>query len=222
MPNCHKIKEKLEDIHRSKDELVDLLDQYQQTGSPEDKQGLIDALDNFSFKDFRQFFQEQVENLLAEHPYSQEFAGKLSFENGEVMITDDLYFRHQTDIYLPSIIDKIEGCLNLHSLESAEHLELPDKIEGYLNLPSLKSTKHLEVPDKIKGGLYLDSIKSAKYLQLPDKVEGTLNLNSLQSAEHLELHDNIKGDIYLDSLYQRERKQLRDEYPNLADQITTT
>jgi len=221
MSNCQELQKKLKDLHKRKDKLTDLLDQYQQTESRKDKQNLTEALDNFSFEDFSQYLQEQVEGLLAEHPLSQKFEGKLSFENGKVVITDELDFSYQDELYLPSIIDKIKGSLNLRRLKSVEYLELPDTLEGSLDLRNLESAENLELPDRIEGTLNLFSLESAEHLELPDGIKKFLFLNSLKSAEHLELPDNIKGGILLDSLSERERKQLRDQYPSLADQIAT-
>jgi len=203
--------------------LDDLLNEYKQNPSKEKQKELHRAIETVQedVNKFEEHLRQEVQNLLSSHPHAEEFAGKLSFENGKVVITDYLSFRHQIEIYLPSIIDKIEGSLYLERLRLAEHLELPDIIEGSLNLSNLESAENLELPDRIEAPLNLNNLKSAKYLELPDKIEGDLYLRSLKSSEHLELHDNIKGDIYLDSLSRRERKQLQNEYPNLADQITT-
>jgi len=222
MPNCQKLHKKLNDLRKSKDELADLLDKYQQTGTKEDKQSLTDALDDFSFEDFRQYFQEKVEGLLSEHPHSQEFEGKIAVEEGRVIIMDDLNFRAQADVYLPAIINKVEGYLDLHYTKSAKHLELPDTVVDYLDLSNLESAEYLELPQTVEGAFRLRRLKSAEHLELPEIVGGDIWLNYLESPDGLKLHDGIEGDIYLNSLSEKERKQLRDEYPNLAGQIKST
>jgi len=109
MPNCQKLQEKIKDLRKSKDELADLFDEYQQTGSQGDRQNLIDALDNFSFEDFSQYLQEEVEGLLAEHPEAQEFTGKVAIEEGRAVIEGDVDFSETETNHFPRVITEITG-----------------------------------------------------------------------------------------------------------------
>ena len=218
MPNCQKLQTKFENMSEQVKRLPELLAEYKKNPTDETKKRIRSGLEQLH--KFEDSLVEAIESFFSEHPHAQEFEGKLSFENGKVVITNGLGFSHKDGVHLPSIIDKIEGYLALRNLESPEHLELPERIEGPLYLDSLESAGRLELPSTIEGGLILTSLESAEHLKLPNKIEGPLFLSGLESAEHLELHGNITGNIYLDSLSQKERKQLQDEYPNLADQIT--
>jgi len=181
MNRCDQISEELQSVQSKQENLVDLLNDYRQNPSKYKQKELKQVVETLqeNVDEFEEGLRQEVQNLLSSHPHAEEFEGKLLFENGEVVITDRLNFSNQTEIYLPSIIDKIEGHLSLRYLESA------------------------------------------KDLTLPDTIGKSINLESLESAEGLELHENIERYIYLDSLSEKEREQLRDEYPNLANQITT-
>jgi len=239
MTNCKELQDQFENISEQAKNLPGLFADYMENPNEEVKEEVryrLEALNEFETK-----LQQSIKDLTSEHPHAEEFKGKTSIKNGRVIITNDLDFSGGEDVYIPSIINTVEGSLNLkglestdglrlpdiaegsiylQNLESAEELELSDIVEGRLYLNSLRSAEGLELPDVIKGRLDLRSLESADGLKLPDTVEGNLDLSGLGSADGLKLHDGIEGSIYLNGLSEKERKHLKEEYPSLADQIT--
>jgi len=200
-----------------------LLKRYRELPSEKSKKQLKQAIKIFreEVNKFEEGLRQKVEDLLSNHQYSHKFDEKVDIRGGCLAIIGDLDFTHSTDIYVPSVIDTVEGSLLLHGLESVEGLSLPAIVEGDLDLRSLESAEGLELPDIVEGYLNLAGLESAEGLSLPDTVEGSLYLHGLESAEGLKLHNGIDGKINLHGLSETEREGLRGEYPALAGQITT-
>ena len=135
---------------------------------------------------------------------------KYNQETQQAEVLGDLDLSSLTSAEHLELPTSISGFLNLFSLTSAENLTLPASIGGDLDLSSLTSAEGLELPTSIGGRLYLDGFTSAEHLELPDSIGGSLYLRRLTTAEHLTLPTSIGGDLWLSGLTSAEHLELPD------------
>jgi hypothetical protein len=225
MSFCQELQSKISSLNHEYSKLKSLIEKYNKQGDKKIEKELQGSSDNIKQKtqELSGKFQKALDQLISEHPHSDKLGTKIQVNEGRVVCKGSLDFREEEDVYLPAVIDKIDGSLRLDDLMSAENLNLPDEIAGPLNLDGLKSEKHLELPDIVEGTIHLDNLESAQYLKPPEVIGGYLFLSSFESTEHLDLSatTDVKYKIFLDGVSDQKRDELRERHPRLADKITT-
>jgi hypothetical protein len=209
MLRCQELKNQIAETEPLS-EMRRLLGEYKESGDEGITAEFGQQRDDFEeeLNEIRENLQQAIDELISKHPHAEEFANKITVQGGSVISKTGLNFYGVSEVYLPSVVEVVEGKLEFFDLNSAENLEPPQTVEGNLDLRSLTSAEGLSLPEKIGGDLNLSNLTSAEDLEFPEKVGGTLSLHSLTSARGLNLPDKIGGSIRLTSITSAEDLQL--------------
>ena len=123
----------------------------------------------------------------------------ISFTVDDVLKRVTLFHYGALDFYQAQKNSLEDEDYNLESIFT--NLILPKRVQGDLDISSVEKIGDVIFPEEVNGYLGLGSLKKhSRNLVLPTKVDGDLRLSKLNSLDGVTLPFQIGGDLYLDSV----------------------